>query len=202
MSMSKRATSLAAAGVAALTIGVSAATIIPANAAGPVVHQPSPLTPVQVYIGGRLTASGLRLSTAIKLVRPQTTFPVYAPAYTPPRYSPLQLAVTPTERGVSGGYATTTYGVKPVAKTNTGPSIQIAQAANGVPVVGGKTIAVTLGGAYPGTLHEFKTFGHDLLILAWSDGTSGFTVSTDAALSHLSAATIVTMASSLRAITP
>ncbi len=199
--MSKSKRTLKSAGAAAVILSAMGATVVPALAAGPVAHHPLALTPVQVYIGGELTAFGLRLSTAIKLVRPQTAFPVYAPAFVPPRYSPLQLAVTPTQRGVSGGYATMTYGVKPVTNANSGPSIVIAQAANGVPVVGGKTITATVG-VYPGALHEFATPGHDLLILAWSEGTSGFTVSTDAAVSHLSSATIVKMASSLRAITP
>ncbi len=158
------------------------------------------LKPVNVYVGKQLVATGQSISAGIAKVRGQVPFTIKSPRYAPHSYAPVQLAVTPRQSGVSNGFSTLTYTPTSHGKTPvTTSGFQINQSANPLPFVRStRTVTTTVGGSVA-LLEEFKAGTTDLLILTWTDASGvGYTVSTDAGVSHLSRADLVRVASSLR----
>jgi len=161
-------------------------------------HQASPpSSPVYVYVGGQQIASGQSLSRAIAAVRNRVPFTIGSPRYVPARYVAVSLFVTPQQRDVSKGFSTLSYAFS-AGKNSYGPAaFGIDQGASPLAFVSGAGIVTATIGAYNGTLREFRTPGHDLLILSWVEGADGYDITTDAAVSHLSAPTLVRIAASL-----
>ncbi len=164
---------------------------------------PKPLTPrpVNVYVGAQLVAVGQSVGGGIARVRGQLPFPIKTPAYVPGGYVPLQLAITPQQRGVSNGFSTLTYapsrhGMKTYATTS---GFQINQTADLLPFVKSTGTVTTTVGGNAGMLNEFKAGKTDILILTWGDAAgNGYTVTTDAATSRLSRADLIHIGASLR----
>ncbi len=158
--------------------------------------------PVRVYVGQRLVASGLSLGRAIALVRAQVPFAVLAPRYVPVHYAAVQLAVTPRLRAVSSGFTTLSYAVPSYDGRNGigAAGFTIDQSATPFTYVAGTgTVSVTVGGDQ-GIVREFRVPGrprHDILILSWSDRGTGYDVTTDRAVSGLSAPTLLHIARTL-----
>ena len=158
----------------------------------------SPSSPVRVYVGGQQIAAGLSLSGAIAAVRGRVPFTIQPPGYVPAGYVAVSLFVTPRQRDVSKGFSTVTYAISG-GKNSYGPAaFGIDQGASPLSFVSGSGVISATIGAYNGTLREFRTPGHDLLILSWTEGTNGYDITTDAATSHLSAPVLVRVAASLR----
>ncbi len=188
----------------------AAATPVPAGTPKPgaarstptATSRPKPLTPkpVNVYVGGQLVAVGQSVGGGISRVRGQVPFAIKAPAYAPRGYAPVQLAVTPQQRGVSNGFSTLTYAPTTAAKAVvTATGFQINQTADQLPFVRSTGVVTTTVGGAAGLLDEFKAGKTDILILSWSDGAgNGYTVTTDAATSRLSRADLVRIGASLR----
>lgn len=157
--------------------------------------------PVAVYEGRRLVASGQSLTKAIGKVQSKVPFTIGTAHYIPKGYTATQLAVTPAQRDVSRGWSTLSYtqvGRKGVVVASANGFV-IDQSSSAIPVVGGTHVATVVAGALTTTLHEFKTAGHDILILTWVDGAGhGYDIVTDAAISHLSPATLGRIAASVR----
>ncbi len=171
-----------------------------AQAAGTGGHRQAspPPSPVYVYVGGQQIASGQSLSRAIAAVRNRVPFTIGSPRYVPARYVAVSLFVTPQQRDVSKGFSTLSYAFS-AGKNTYGPAaFGIDQGASPLTFVSGAGVVTTTIGAYNGTLREFRTPGHDLLILSWVEGADGYDITTDAAVSHLSAPTLVRIAASLR----
>lgn len=173
----------------------------PTSTPKPIVVKPVTPKPVTVYVGGQVVANGQSLSNGIAKVRRQVPFTIKVPRYVPGGYLPVQLAVTPRQRDVSGGFSTLTYA--PVSRSKgrfvAARGFQINQASRPLPFVSStSTITTTIGGN-TAMLNEFKAAGTDLLILTWSDAAgNGYTITTDAATSHLTRQTLIRIASSLR----
>ncbi len=158
----------------------------------------APSSPVRVYVGGQQIASGQSLSGAISAVRSRVPFTIGSPGYVPARYVAVSLFVTPQQRDVSKGFSTLSYAFF-AGKNSYGPAaFAIDQGASPLAFVAGSGVVSATIGAYGGTLREFRTPGHDLLILSWTEGTNGYDITTDAAISHLSAPTLTRIATSLR----
>ena len=155
-------------------------------------------SPVRVYVGGQQIASGLSLGRAIAVVGGRVPFTIQAPGYVPARYVAVSLFVTPQQRDVSKGFSTLSYAFS-AGKNSYGPAaFAIDQGASPLAFVAGSGVASVTIGAYSGMLREFRTPGHDLIILSWTEGANGYDITTDAAISHLSATTLVRIATSLR----
>ncbi len=169
------------------------------QAAGPSGRrQASPSSPIRVYVGGQQIASGQSLSRAISAVRGRVPFTIGSPGYVPARYVAVSLFVTPQQRDVSKGFSTLSYAFS-AGKNSYGPAaFAIDQGASPLTFVAGSGVVSATIGAYSGTLREFRTPGHDLLILSWTEGTNGYDITTDAAISHLSTPTLTRIATSLR----
>ncbi len=169
------------------------------QAAGPSGRrQAAPSSPVRVYVGGQQIASGQSLSGAISAVRGRVPFTIGSPGYVPARYVAVSLFVTPQQRDVSKGFSTLSYAFSAGKNSYGPPAFAIDQGASPLAFVAGSGVVSATIGAYSGTLREFRTPGHDLLILSWTEGTNGYDITTDAAISHLSAPTLTRIATSLR----
>ncbi len=191
------ATVFATASLAVLSLS-PAGPVQAAGAGGRHQASPSPSSPVRVYVGGQQIASGQSLGRAIAAVGGRVPFTIQSPGYVPARYVAVSLFVTPQQRDVSKGFSTLSYAFA-AGKNNYGPAaFAIDQAASPLSFVSGAGVVPATIGAYSGTLREFRTPGHDLLILSWVEGANGYDIATDAAISHLSAPTLVRIATSLR----
>jgi len=190
------ATVFATAGLALSSL--SAAGHVQAAGTGGHRQASPPPSPVYVYVGGQQIASGQSLSRAIAAVGGRVPFTIQSPGYVPARYIAVSLFVTPRQRDVSKGFSTLSYAFS-AGKNTYGPAaFGIDQGASPLAFVSGAGIVTATIGAYNGTLREFRTPGHDLLILSWVEGADGYDITTDAAVSHLSAPTLVRIAASLR----
>ena len=185
---------------AGLALAPGAAHAVSAAGAGSGHRAPVTPRPVAVYVGRQLVGSGQNVNGAVSAVRSQVPFAIRVPRYAPTGYVPVQLAVTPQQRDVSTGRATLSYALTNHGKADLTASnaFAIDQGATALAFVGGTRVAAATAGRYPATLHEFRTAGHDLLILTWVDGAgNGYDITTDAATSHLTPAIIGHIAASL-----
>jgi hypothetical protein len=155
---------------------------------------------VAVYLGRHLVASGLSLHAAIRRVRAQVPFAIKTPRFVPAGYMPVQLALTPRQRGVSGGLSTLTYVLARHGRASPAASngFQISQASRAIPFVGGLRVRTATRGRFRATVREFKAPGADIVVLTWTDARGrGYSIVTPAEWSHLSTNTLLRIAASL-----
>jgi len=160
--------------------------------------------PVAVYVGRQQVAAGLSVSAAIGRVRVRVPFAIATPRYLPSGYAPVQLAVTPRVRAVSGGLSTLTYvAAPPGSHASTGTSspagVQINQASRAIAFVGGLPVRTVRRGHFAANLHEYRAPRTDILVLTWVDRKGhGYAVVTVAQWSHLSVDSLTRIAASLQ----
>jgi len=158
--------------------------------------------PVVVYLGQRLVAAGVNLRVAIRSVHAQVPFAIQAPRFVPAGYVPVELAVTPRQRGVSGGLSTLTYVSVPEghghSSVGAADGFQIDQASRAIPFVGRTRAHTVTAGRFTAAFHEFKAAGADIVVLTWVDSKGvGYALTTPAPWSRLSPHSLARIAASL-----